>query len=213
MATYTDAAPIVLTPTDSFSGCGTTYYKVNNGAWQQGTSFTVVWSQFRRYHNIYWYTVDAVGNVESTKSAVIEIRLNSIVTESSDPKIVYRDDWYSINGGDARAQDTTGSFALISFQGTRLDLFSRKGPDKGKMRVSLVDSATVTGVVDLYDNVQRDGNNIPAVWNTGDLDFGDYIVKVECLGTKHALSSDFEINVDEVKTEGSLTQVPDARRP
>jgi len=210
---YTEQAPITFAPTDAYSGVATTHYRVNGGAWQQGTFVNILWSKWRRYHTVDWYSVDAVGNIEATKTATVAVRLNSQTYPSSDPNIVYRDNWYTTAGGDSRSQNASGSFALISFQGTRFDLLSRVGPNQGKMRVSLVDSSTMTSEVDLYDSVNRDGNNIAPVWTTGDIDFNDYIVKVEWLGTRNPLSGGTEINIDDVKTEGSITEVPDTEAP
>ncbi|TLM99352.1 MAG: hypothetical protein FDZ75_00260, partial [Actinobacteria bacterium] len=213
IASYTDQAVLTLSPNDPYSGVAYTKYRIDGSAWTTGTVATVNWSRWRRYHTVDWYSVDNVGNVEANKSATFEVKLTSNVYNSSDSKIIYRDNWYSAYSGDVRETNTSGDYALLSFQGTRFDLMSRMGPGMGKMRVTVLDTTMTPVIVDLYDNNERDGNANYPVFSTGDIDFGDYNVKIDFLGSKNALSTGTRINLDEVRIDGSLVQVADTLAP
>ncbi|MDZ4169070.1 MAG: NHL repeat-containing protein, partial [Coriobacteriia bacterium] len=212
--TYTDVAPITLTPTDAYSGVANTYYKVNGGAYTTYTApFSVQWSRWRRYHTIEWYSVDSVGNIEAKQSYTFEIKLNPLPYHSSDSRIVYRGPWATDYSGDVQSVDATSSFAFLSFQGTQLELSARKGPGMGIVRASLLDTDVPPALVDLYSNNERDGTYNPPAWTTGILDYGDYTVKLEWTGDKNPLSDGTKVNIDEVRIEGALTEVADTAPP
>ena len=61
---------VVLTPTDTGSGVAATYYSVDGGAFQPGTS-TLVTGAGR--HTVKFYSSDSAGNVESPSSASVRI--------------------------------------------------------------------------------------------------------------------------------------------
>jgi hypothetical protein len=69
-AWHTGAVTVTLTPTDAVSGVAQSKYRVDAGAWQTGTSFTVTTDGD---HTIDFYSVDAAGNQETTKSAHVKI--------------------------------------------------------------------------------------------------------------------------------------------
>jgi len=205
IASYTDQAVVKFTPTDAYSGVWFTEYRINGGAWQTGTQAVVNWTRLRRYHTVEWRSYDNVNNIETIKSATFEVKLTSNSYGSSDSRIIYRDNWYSAYSGDVRESSTASDFALFSFQGTRLDLMSRRGPEMGQMRVTLLDTTMTPTIVDLYDNNERDGNSNSPNWTTGDIEFGDYVVKVERLSAR--------VNIDDIRVDGSLIQVPDTAAP
>ncbi len=55
--------PVTLTPTDGGSGVKATYYKIDSGAFTQGTSFTVSGDGL---HTFSYYSVDNTNNTETT---------------------------------------------------------------------------------------------------------------------------------------------------
>ncbi len=61
---------VTLTPGDALSGMGTTYYTVNGGTTQTGTSFTV--SAAGSNAIVYW-SVDAAGNIEGSHTGYVNI--------------------------------------------------------------------------------------------------------------------------------------------
>lgn len=213
VSTYTDQAHINLLPTDALSGVTQTYFRVNGGAWQSGTDITVNWSRWRRYHTIDYYSVDAVGNNEALKSATFEIRLNPVPYQPTDSRLVYRGSWAPAFSNDVVATDSSGSYVYVAFQGTRLDLSARKGPDMGIMRASVLDTGLAPVMVDLYSPSNVNGGYSPPAWTTGDLEYGDYVVKLEWTGLTNSPGGGALVNIDELRVEGVLTQVVDQVAP
>lgn len=74
---YTGTAVITLTPSDNAGGSGlkATYYIVDTGATQTGTSVSVAppASADPATHTVYFWSVDNAGNVETTKSATFQV--------------------------------------------------------------------------------------------------------------------------------------------
>ncbi len=72
LPSYTGTATISLVATDNFGGSGvqTTYYKLDSGVTATGTT-VIVPNPFTGplNHTLYYWSVDAVGNVEAQKSA------------------------------------------------------------------------------------------------------------------------------------------------
>jgi hypothetical protein len=72
MESYTGEANITLTATDNSLGSGiaATYYIIDSGVRQTGTSVVVpAPANGSQLHTVYFYSVDNAGNVEATKSA------------------------------------------------------------------------------------------------------------------------------------------------
>ncbi len=55
---YVSPVTVTLTPTDTASGVVATYYRVDGGPWQEGTTFTI---QMDGKHEIEFYSIDAAG--------------------------------------------------------------------------------------------------------------------------------------------------------
>ena len=72
--------PVTLTPSDSLSGVATTYYIVNGGTVQTGTSFTV--SAAGSNTIVYW-SVDNAGNAEGPNIGYVNIDTTAPVTTAS----------------------------------------------------------------------------------------------------------------------------------
>lgn len=72
LSTYVGSALISLTATDNAGGSGVahTYYKIDNGAQVEGTSFTVTTAGM---HDIEFWSVDVAGNIEVHKTAMLTI--------------------------------------------------------------------------------------------------------------------------------------------
>ncbi len=62
------AQPVTLSPTDNVGGSGvaTTYYRIDSGTWNAGTSFTVTGDGL---HTFSYYSVDVAGNTETTRTS------------------------------------------------------------------------------------------------------------------------------------------------
>ena len=74
--TYTGAQTFTLTPADAGSGVATTRWQLDStaGTWTSGTSVPVAApSSGATAHTLYWYSVDAAGNPESTKSVAFSV--------------------------------------------------------------------------------------------------------------------------------------------
>lgn len=112
---------------------------------------------------------------------------------------------------------TTNSEAEITFNGTRIQLYTEKLGTHGIFEVSL--DGTVVDTVDLYSATQQ----LQAlVFDTGDADDPDneegpltqdvHTLTLRCTGTKNASSSNYYMLVDYVKIENPL-DVPDEETP
>ncbi|MCM3763599.1 OmpL47-type beta-barrel domain-containing protein [Neobacillus niacini] len=67
---YTEKVNVELTATDDLSGVKATYYSINGSEFVEGTSFVV---EKEGTHTVSFYSVDAAGNVEETKTATVKI--------------------------------------------------------------------------------------------------------------------------------------------
>ena len=79
-AWHTGAVTVTLTPSDAQSGVASTHFRLDGGAWQTGTSFSV---SGEAVHAIQFYSVDVAGNTEATRSAQVKIDATAPVTTSS----------------------------------------------------------------------------------------------------------------------------------
>ena len=61
---FISSVEVALTPTDELSGIATTYYRLDGGPYEEGTSFTVT---PEGEHVVWYYSVDVAGNVEAEK--------------------------------------------------------------------------------------------------------------------------------------------------
>jgi hypothetical protein len=59
---YTSPLTIKLIATDNVAGVSATYYRINNGAWQTGSQFTLTGDGF---YTLLFYSQDAAGNIET----------------------------------------------------------------------------------------------------------------------------------------------------
>lgn len=112
---------------------------------------------------------------------------------------------------------TTNAYAEITFNGTRIQLYTEKLNTHGIFEVSL--DGVVVDTVDLYSATQQ----LQAlVFDTGDADDPDneegpltqavHTLKLRCTGTKNASSSAYYLLIDYVKIENPET-VPDEEIP
>lgn len=81
VGSYTGTATILLTPTDTYSGVATTYYRIDSGAQQTGTTITVPPPASGSVgHWIYWWSVDRATNTEATKSYYLTVAASGAFT-------------------------------------------------------------------------------------------------------------------------------------
>ena len=71
---------ITLTASDAQSGVAATHYRLDGGAWQTGTSFSVAGDAV---HGLEFYSVDVAGNTEATQSAQVKLDAAAPLTTSS----------------------------------------------------------------------------------------------------------------------------------
>jgi hypothetical protein len=80
--TYTGSQTFTLTPTDtSGSGVASTFWQLDStsGAWTSGTSVAVAApSSGTASHTLYWYSRDAAGNTEVTKSVAFTVQAPTV---------------------------------------------------------------------------------------------------------------------------------------
>jgi hypothetical protein len=66
----TSSVKVTLSPVDALSGLGSTFYTVDGGATQTGTSFTLT---AEGVHVVTFWSADKAGNVEATRTAQVKI--------------------------------------------------------------------------------------------------------------------------------------------
>jgi len=141
LTTYVDQAVITLSPTDQYSGVASTKYRVDGGAWQTGTEVNVTgyWT-----HTVQFYSADAVGNTENTKSVTFTIRRQDRTYYHSDSRILYKGTWTSGYSDSARKTSEPGAAAWFYTQASRIRYLAVKAPDAGIMRIRMTSISTTT---------------------------------------------------------------------
>lgn len=205
VANYVDRADITLTRSDALSGAKTTYFKIDNGAWQQGTSLTVTGYS---YHTVQFYSTDNAGNTEGVKSVTFRINRADRYYEEDDSLLLYRGSWYDQYNGNTKATTSTSADVVVYFQGDRFWYTAYTTPESGIAQLSLDGGPWLD--VDLYNKDVKTGQY---VWYSGDLEYGYHIVRIRPSGLKNALSSGTEINLDQIRLQGFADEVPDTAPP
>ena len=106
------------------------------------------------------------------------------------------------SGGSYRWANSSGMSVTATFSGTSLAWIAKKGPTYGIAKVS-VDGGS-PAMVDLYSGGALFQQK---VWETGTLGAGFHTVKIEWNGTRNALSTNTNIDVDAFDVAGALVGV------
>ncbi len=126
-------------------------------------------------------------------------------TSRRNSNIVYLGTWatFKTSGASAGSYKYADSpaTALISFNGTRLDLIATKGFTMGKARVSVDGGNPV--LVDLYSSTTLRQQK---VWSTGPLSQGTHQVTVSWTGQASVSGGGTRVNIDAVDVVGTLAQ-------
>ncbi|MEH7131393.1 hypothetical protein V7103_24795, partial [Neobacillus drentensis] len=106
---YNNKVDLELTAIDDLSGVKASYYSVDNGAFAEGTQFSIEESGI---HTVSFYSVDNVGNVEEARTVEVKIdnqapKTTAEVKNNSLVELTATDDlsgvqatYYSVNGSD-----------------------------------------------------------------------------------------------------------------
>jgi peptidoglycan hydrolase-like protein with peptidoglycan-binding domain len=108
-------------------------------------------------------------------------------------------------GGSFAYAESRGASVNITFDGTYLAWFAKKGAWYGQAQVVLDGGAPV--LVDLYSAYSLHKQQ---VYNTGTLDAGPHTVSIYCTGQKRAASTGTLVDVDAIDVLGTLTPAPPA---
>ena len=201
----TTSATISLSATDSASGPAATYWRLNNGTWQSGTSISV---QVTGHHLLEWYSVDAVGNVEATKSAAFEVLTRF---DDTDPRLLYLGVWpvtysSSLYRDSDRRIDATGTLN-VAFEGSAFSLIGTKYKTYGIMAVSVDGSPSVD--VDLYAGSTLYQQRLLSM--TG-LSEGRHTLTLSWTGRRNPASTGTVVRLDAIDVVGVLVE-PDTTPP
>jgi hypothetical protein len=114
-AWHTAPVTVTLTPTDAASGVAETKYRVDAGAWQTGTSFSVTTDGD---HTIQYYSADAAGNEEAAQTAHVKVDATlpevALTTPLADTK-------YAQGGGVACAWTRSDATSGVASEVARID--------------------------------------------------------------------------------------------
>ncbi len=205
-SSYVDQAIVTFSPSDPLSGAKTTYYKIDGGAWQQGSSAYVTGYY---YHTVYYYTVDNAGNVEPTKSATFRINRSDRYYDEDDSLILYRGNWNDINGTGVTNGTTDPNGSVWYYvQADRVWYYADIAPNAGIARLSIDNGPWID--IDLYNGWLR-SNEI--AWYSGDLEYDYHLIRIEYTGRKNPLSSGYGINLAQARVQGTMYPVPDSQAP
>jgi len=83
-----------LNATDSISGVSATYYTLNGGIQQTGTSVSIA---AEGTHTLIYWSVDNAGNLESKTTSTIQIDKTAPVTTAAEDRINSQNEWYNSN--------------------------------------------------------------------------------------------------------------------
>jgi hypothetical protein len=127
--------------------------------------------------------------------------------QQNDSNLVYAGTWTATSataaaGGSFRYSNTAGASCTVSFNGTSLAWLAKKSPSYGIVRLTL--DGDDRGTVDLYNA----STLYAKVWETGTLEEGTHILKIERTGEKNALATDKNISVDAFDINGSIVPAP-----
>ena len=89
---------VTLTPRDLLSGVASTHYRLDGGAWRVGASVLVPTSLGDGAHRVEYYSVDAAGNQETTRSCTVTIDTTVPVVDTTPPVTIVSgadDLWHS----------------------------------------------------------------------------------------------------------------------
>jgi hypothetical protein len=125
--------------------------------------------------------------------------------EQTNGNILYLGKWITFSStassGGSYKYANSAARAVISFNGTKLDLIATKGTTQGKARVYL--DGQDKGVIDLSSATTL---RKQMVWSTGTVASGKHTVELSWLG-KAGVAGGTRINIDAVDVLGTLTPV------
>ncbi len=103
------------------------------------------------------------------------------------------------SGRTARAGRSSKSWVSMEFKGSGVALVAHKGPDRGRVKVSIDGKKVAT--VSLYATSTVE----PAVvWSSGKMRNKTHTVKFERTGTKDSVSSDSRVTIDAIEVLGKI---------
>jgi murein DD-endopeptidase MepM/ murein hydrolase activator NlpD len=111
----------------------------------------------------------------------------------------------STSGGSLRYADSPGSSVTVQFSGIYTAWIARKSPACGQAKLTLDGGDPV--MVDLYS---ASALYRQEVWNSGLVDDGTHVLKIEWAGVKDPAASGASINVDALQLIGGLDPVGSA---
>lgn len=189
VARYTDTARIALSAEDAGSGLGWTAYRLDGGAWAEGSLVVAGPGS----HTLEFRSTDAVGNEE----AVVTVRFDVVARyEETDRRIVRYGKWSSfsdprLSGGSAITTARKGAFVRVTFSGTSLAWIAPKGKGYGLARVMLDDRPPVTVDLSSGTSLYR-----VAAWQCSGLAPGEHTVLVEYTGAGGAFGKGTAVAID-----------------
>jgi hypothetical protein len=143
--------------------------------------------------------IDAVRVLGALSQAAAPVR-----NQQEDAHVRYAGTWgtsstWSASGGSLAYADSPGSAVNVTFDGTYLALYARKGPGFGRAQVCLDGGTPV--LVDLYAPADQYKKR---VYNTGLLTEGSHSLSIYWTGQKNSAASGNKIDVDTFDLMGAL---------
>ncbi len=194
-ASYVDSCTVTLSATDNLSGVSKSQYKLDAGAWTDGTSVAI--SGYGT-HTLLYRAVDVAGNVESQKTASIRIRYptETYTYLTGPPELNWNGTW-SVWNTDAKrtASYTTGTYVYGYGQVTRVQVWAYKASNAGFARINL---DGVTTLVDLYSAA----TTLALVYDSGPIADGNHYLAYGWSSYYNSNSSGSRVNIQRMVVEG-----------
>ncbi|MBI4777400.1 chitobiase/beta-hexosaminidase C-terminal domain-containing protein, partial [Candidatus Desantisbacteria bacterium] len=163
---------VTLTPGDSLSGVATTYYSLNQGSWIEGISLTIPDAT----NTVSYYSVDNAGNIEATKTKMIQIdktqptttddalsgwhNSDTVITlTAADPLSGVAQTYYTTDGSTPTTSSATGTTISLTDDGMyTIKYFSMDNAGNAEA------IKTATNIVMLDKTPPVTGDNAPSSW-------------------------------------------------
>jgi hypothetical protein len=162
-----DDVTVMLTATDSGSGVDTTYYTVDSGTQQTGTTVIIT---SEGTHTLTYWSIDKAGNTEEKHTATVQIDKTAPTISGAATSPPNANGWYNNNVTVHFTSADSGSGVASSTQDTTLSAEGANQSVQGTATDNAGNSATTTvGGINIDKTAPTTTANAPATWVNKDV--------------------------------------------
>ncbi len=168
-SSYIDSATVTFSATDNRSGVSKSQYRVDGGAWTDGTSVRITGYQL---HTLGFRSIDVAGNVESEHSTSLLVRRALETYTYASPELSFKGSWTPYLDGVRTTTQSTGNYVTGYGRATRVKVYGYTGPAFGWARATIdgrstlvnLYSTTAQGPKVVYDSASMADTNHSFKW-------------------------------------------------